>query len=169
MGRCQVKTGGSVNDTTPGFTISSVFVSAKGPATVSNRINSTHAYKHPEVAQVVQGLLNRENIQPSVNRDSYKHPEVEEVVSRLLSKRNTTALVDLTNEVETDIANKDTPSSKTNVVVNLSHSESSLDIDKNATEYNNVIQTETSECSRTNQDKDKQSTSEMLSADEMIN
>ena len=155
--------------TNPGFTISSVFVSANGPATVSNRTNATHAYKHPEVAQVVQGLLNRENIQPSVNRDSYKHPEVEEVVSRLLSKRNTTALVDLTNEVETDIANKDTPSSKTNVVVNLSHSESSLDIDKNATEYNNVIQTETSECSRTNQDKDKQSTSEMLSADELIN
>ena len=67
-----------------GFTISSVCVSSPGNPNVPNRSSVAPAFKHPEVAQVVQGLLNWENIQPSVNRGSYKHPEVEEVVSRLL-------------------------------------------------------------------------------------
>ena len=85
-------------------------------------------------------------------------------MSRLLSKRNTTALVDLTNEVETDIANKDTPSPKRNVVVNLSHSESSSDIEKDATDCN-IVQTETSKGISIN----KHSIVEMPSANETLN
>ena len=41
-----------------GFTISSVFVPPTGASNVPNRTNLTPAFKHPEVAQVVQGLLN---------------------------------------------------------------------------------------------------------------
>ena len=148
-----------------GFTISSVFVPPTGASNVPNQTNVTPAFKHPEVAQVVQGLLNRENIQPSVNRGSYKHPEVEEVVSRLLSKRNTTALVDLTNKVENDTINKDTPLPKTNVVVNLSQSEYSSDIEKDAMDGNIVVQTETVKSNII----DKHSIAELPSANETLN
>ena len=147
-----------------GLTFSSVFVSPIGASNEPKQTNVEPVFKHPEVAQVVQGLLNRENIQPSVNRGWYKHPEVEEVVSRLLSKRNTTALVDLTNEVENDTANKDTPSPKTNVVVNLSHSETSSDIEKDIMDGNIVVLTETGKSNIV----DKHSIAELPSANETV-
>ena len=97
-----------------------------------------------------------------LNRGSYKHPEVEEVVSKLLNRRNTTALVDLTNEVENETANVNTPSTKTSAAVNLSHSESSSDIEKDATDCNITVPAETG----TSNLVDKVSIVELTSANE---